>query len=75
MATTNRGLKYLEIGQKDKTITINDNMDVLDDVPMYVGEFSSDPSTTGVPHGSTYYNTGSSKLKVLKTNNSWVNVA
>ena len=65
----------MEIGQKDKSVTINDNMGILDNVPKYLGEFSSDPSATNVPFGSTYYNTTASKLKVLRTNSSWVNVA
>ena len=71
--TTNLALTYLEIGQKDKSITINTNMDLLDALPTYLGELAADPATTGVSHGSTYYNTGSSVLKVLKTTNVWVN--
>ena len=76
MATTTKwGLKYMEVGQKDKTVTINDNMDILDNVPKYLGELSSDPAITNIPNGSTYYNTTASKLKVLRTTGTWVNVA
>lgn len=76
MATTTKWqLKYMEVGQKDKTVTINDNMDILDNVPKYLGELSSDPVITNVPNGSTYYNTTVSKLKVLRTTGTWVNVA
>jgi len=71
--TTNLNLTYIETGQKDKSTTINTNMDLLDALPSYLGELASDPATVGVAHGSTYYNTGSSTLKVLKTDDSWVN--
>lgn len=77
MATTaNLTLTLLEVGQKEKEVTINDNMTAIDTkVLRYLGEATSDPVTTGVPYGSTYYNTSTSKLKVLKTNGSWANVA
>jgi hypothetical protein len=76
MATTTRwGLTLMEVGQKDKTTTINSNMNLLDVVPKYLGELAADPATTNVPFGSTYYNTVSSKLRVLRTNAVWVNVA
>ncbi len=71
--TTNLGLTYLEIGQKDKSTTINTNMDLLDVLPSYLGEAASDPATTGIAPGSTYYNTGSLKLLVLKSDLAWVN--
>ncbi|RLB66461.1 MAG: hypothetical protein DRH08_06145 [Deltaproteobacteria bacterium] len=70
--TTNLDLTYLEVGQKDKSTTINTNMDLLDALPQYLGEAASDPAISGVSYGSTYYNTGSSKLKVLKTDDTWV---
>lgn len=76
MATTTKwGLKLMEIGQKDKTVTINDNMGILDNAPKYLGEFSSDPATTNVPNGSTYYNSTASKLKVLLSSTTWANAA
>jgi len=71
--TTNLGLTYLEIGQKDKSTTINTNMDLLDVLPSYLGEFAADPATTGIAPGSTYYNTTGSNLKVLKSDLSWTN--
>lgn len=73
--TTNLGLTLLEIGQKDKSTTINTNMGLLDVLPAYLGEAASDPATTGVAPGSTYYDTVGLKLKVLKSDLSWVNVA
>jgi len=71
-STTNLGLTYIEIGQKDKSTTINTNMDLLDILPAYLGEAASDPATTDVAAGSTYYNTGSSRLMVLKSDLTWV---
>jgi hypothetical protein len=41
----------------------------------YKGEATSDPSATGLPPGSTYYNTSTSKLRVLLSTGSWVNAA
>ena len=73
MATTSYLLlKLLEVGQKEKETTINDNMTLIDQkVPRFLGDLASDPSTSGVPKGSTYFNTTSSKLKVLRANNTW----
>ena len=72
-ATTNWGFTLLEIGQKDKSNTINTNMSLLDNAPKFLGDLSADPTTTNVPKGSTYFNTGTSRLKVLRGNNTWVN--
>jgi hypothetical protein len=69
-------LDLLEVGQKEKETTINGNMTKLDQkVLRYLGDLASDPATTGVPAGSTYYNTATSKLKVLRANNTWANAA
>lgn len=74
--TTNLQLVLLDVGQKEKEVTINTNMALLDSkVPKYLGEYTTDPAASGLAFGSTYYNTTSSKLKVLKTNTTWVNVA
>ena len=74
--TTNFSLTLLDVGQKEKEVTINTNFQKLDnEVPKYLGEATSDPATTGRAPGSTYYNTTASKLKVLKSNMTWVNVA
>lgn len=76
MATTAKlNLTYLEIGQRDKSTTINSNYDIIDGLPRFLGDLSADPSPTNVAQGSTYFNITSSKLKVLRGNNSWVNVA
>ena len=74
--TTNLQLTLLEVGQKDKEVTINTALQVIDNkVIRYLGEFSSDPNSSGVVPGCTYFNTTSSKLKVLKSDSAWVNVA
>jgi len=90
MATTpNYSLTLLEVGQKEKEITINTNFTSLDtalktvsDVayaaPVYLGDLASDPATPTQPLGSTYFNTGTSKLKVLRQKTPsviWTNVA
>lgn len=72
-ATPNLGLTYVEIGQKDKSTTLNTNMSLIDNLPAYLGELSSDPVTTGTAPGSTYYNTTGSNLKVLKSDLTWTN--
>lgn len=74
--TTNLSLTLLEVGQKEKEVTINTALTDIDTkVVRYLGEAASDPAVLGVAPGSTYYNTTSSKLKVLKSNSTWVNVA
>lgn len=65
--TTNYGLTHLEVGQKEKEVTINTNMAILDNVPKYLGDAASDPATTTVPLGSTYFNTGTSKIRTLRS--------
>lgn len=64
--------QVLEVGQGNKEALINTN---FAQVPRYLGELATDPLTLDVSHGSTYFNTTTSKLKVLKTDNTWVNAA
>lgn len=76
--TTNYALTLLEIGQKEKETTINDNFTLLDTVPKYLGDLAAAPTNlTAVPLGSTYFNTVTSKVQVLrnKTGPIWTNVA
>ena len=76
--TTNYKLTLLEIGQKSKETTINENFTALDVIPKYLGDLATAPTDlTKVPVGSTYFNTTSSKLQVLrnKTGPVWSNVA
>ena len=74
--TTNFALTLLEVGQKNKEVDINTNMSLLDQtVPRYLGELAVDPASSGVSAGSTYFNTQTNKLKVLKSTGSWVAVA
>ena len=67
MATTNYALTLLEVGQKEKEVTINTNFTILDNVPKYLGDLASDPTTTTVPIGSRYYNTSSAQFKTLRS--------
>lgn len=69
MATT---FQVLEVGQGSKEALINTN---FAQVPRYLGELAAAPLTTDVVAGSTFYNTATSKLMVLKTTLTWVNVA
>lgn len=77
--TTNYALTLLEIGQKEKETVINTNFTQLDNVvPKYLGDLTVAPTVlTNIPVGSTYYDTGTSKLRVLrnKTGPVWSNVA
>ena len=66
--TTNYNLTLLEVGQKEKEITINTNFTQLDNVvPKYLGDLAAAPvSLTNIPVGSTYYNTSTAQLFVLR---------
>lgn len=64
--------QVLEVGQGNKEALINTN---FTQVPRYLGEMPTDPATTDVSAGSTYFNTTASKLKVLKTDSTWANVS
>jgi hypothetical protein len=67
-------LDYLEVGQKEKETTINANMNLIDSKALrFLGDLAADPPTTGVPAGSTYYNTTTSVVRLLRGNNTWVN--
>lgn len=69
MATT---FQQLDPGQGSKEQLINNN---FAQVPRYLGEFAVAPSPVDMPTGSTFYNTATSKLMVLRTNSTWVNAA
>lgn len=69
--TTNYALTLLEVGQKEKEVTINTNFNLLDNVPKYLGSFASNPITTGVPLGSRYFNTGTSTFRTLTGTSTW----
>lgn len=74
--TTYLQLQLLEVGQREKEVTINENMASIDSkVIRFLGDLPADPATLGISKGSTYFNTTTSKLKVLRANNTWVNVA
>lgn len=66
MATT---FQVLEVGQGSKEALINTN---FAQVPKYLGEHATNPAILDVPHGSTYFNSVSNKLHILKTTNVWV---
>lgn len=74
--TTNFLLTQLEVGQKEKEVVINQNFTDLDaKIIRFLGDLAADPATTGVAQGSTYFNTQTNKLKVLRATGAWVNVA
>lgn len=76
--TTNWSLTLLEVGQKEKEVTINQNMTELSNrIPRFLGRLAADPSEVGVPLGSTFYNTTTSKLVVLTSVSpvTWSNAA
>lgn len=73
MATANLQLTLLEVGQKEKEVTINTNFSSIDaKIIRYLGEFASDPNTSGIVAGCTYFNTTSGKLKTLNSSSAWV---
>lgn len=72
--TAKLGLTNLEKGQKEKEVTINTNMAIIDSAS-FQGKFTTDPSPTGLKPGATYYNTATSKLKVLIDATNWANAA
>ena len=74
MTTTNLLLTLLDVGQKEKEVTINTNFALIDStVTRFLGDLASDPATTGLAKGTTYFNTATSRLKVLRGTNVWVN--
>lgn len=71
--TTNLGLTQLEVGQKEKEVTLNTNNSVLDSkVPLALADSATPPATAGRAPGSTYYNTTDSKVYWLRPNLTWV---
>ena len=79
MATTpNLGITLLEIGQAGKETSINAAFTLIDSSvqakPAFLGKFATDPSVTGKIVGSTYYNTGSNKIKILIDAATWFQV-
>lgn len=73
--TTYLQLPLLDVGQREKEATINTALNSIDAKALrFLGSLSTNPATTGVPLGSTYYNTSDAKLKVLLAGG-WTNVA
>lgn len=72
--TAKLGLTLLEVGQKEKEVTINTNMSTID-AASFQGKFTSDPSPASLKPGATYYNTATSKLRVLIDATTWTNAA
>jgi hypothetical protein len=68
-------LPLLDVGQREKEATINEAFTEIDTKSLrFLGSAASNPSITGIPLGSTYFNTADAKLKVLLTGG-WTNVA
>jgi hypothetical protein len=64
--TTNWSLTLLEVGQKEKEVTINTNMTELSNrIPRFLGRLAANPSEAGVPLGSSFFNTATSKMVFL----------
>lgn len=79
MATTpNLGITLLEVGQKEKEVTINEGFQNIDlkvkGKTGWLGKLASDPAPTSAMIGSFYYNTTSSKVKLLIDATTWVQV-
>lgn len=78
-STTHYGFVKLEVGQKEKEVSINTVLDSIDGQLFqrikHLGDFATDPATVGVIVGSTYFNTTSLKLKFLRSTGTWTNVA
>lgn len=74
MATTNYlNLSLLDVGQKEKEVSINDNMLAIDAKSLrFLGDAPANPSTLGVPKGSSYYNTTTSKYRILTAAGTWI---
>lgn len=71
--TTNLALTLLEVGQKQKEVTINTNMTLLDQkTPLALPDAATAPSTVGKVPGSTYFNTADNKVYWLRPNLTWV---
>lgn len=64
--TTNYALTLLEVGQKEKEVTINTNFQALDSVPKFLGRLAANPgSTANTPLGSYFFNTTTNKMVFL----------
>jgi hypothetical protein len=75
MNTTVLDLTLLEVGQKEKEITINTNFELIDSkVIRFLGDLASAPVTSGIPPGSMYFNTTTSKINILRENLTWVQI-
>ena len=73
MATANLGLVQLEVGQKEKEVTINTNNATLDaKVSRALPDSATAPAAVGVAPGSTYFNTTDSKVYWLRPNLTWI---
>lgn len=78
MATTsNLGLTKLEIGQKEKEATINENYDKIDAAVgqrgRYLGDLATDPTPSAALVGARYFNTTSNAFRTLRNATTWVN--
>lgn len=76
--TTNYEMTLLEVGQKEKEVTINTNFSTLDNTPKWLGDLAAAPTNLAkIPLGSTYFNTTTNRVQVLrnKTGPIWSNVS
>lgn len=78
MATTpNLGITLLEVGQKEKEVTINDALTKIDVAVKgrgaYLGDLAVDPAPTAALVGARYFNTTSNVFRTLRNATTWVN--
>jgi hypothetical protein len=64
--TTNWNLTLLDVGMKSKEVVINQNMtEISNRIPRFLGRLAANPSEAGVPLGSSFFNTATSKMVFL----------
>lgn len=70
--TTNLSLTQLDVGQKEKEVTINTNNSLIDaKIGFTLADAGSDPSATGKAPGTTYYDTVKKVVRFLRVGSTW----
>ena len=77
---TRLNLTLLEVGQREKEATINDSLTKIDTAiaaiqdSKMLADQAADPAGTYIA-GTMYFNTTTSKLRVVRSNLIWANAA